>query len=187
MTEVDIHVEKVTGKDIEAASAAELRQAAEALVAGARHDVPGRDDQAGPRLRRVPAAEPAGRAGLVGGRRLPVALGFRLDGAWAATSTDTWGAIRGTAIHKYLETSSRTARVPHRGRHALPGHPRPRRPGRDRDVRVTDWKTTKLANAKLWQEKPRCCGRSASRPTAMPPGSSTPANCPSDCHGADRW
>jgi hypothetical protein len=33
VTEVDIHVKKVTGKDIESATAAELRQAAEALMA----------------------------------------------------------------------------------------------------------------------------------------------------------
>lgn len=35
VAEVDIHVKKVTGNDIESASAAELRQAAEALMAGA--------------------------------------------------------------------------------------------------------------------------------------------------------
>ena len=33
VTELDSHVEKVTGRDIEGASAAELRQAAEALMA----------------------------------------------------------------------------------------------------------------------------------------------------------
>lgn len=82
-------------------------------------------------------------------------LGFRLDGAWESDETDSWGATRGTAIHKYLETI--LADLPgfrtevttyYRG---IPGHA-------DLvlidDTSVTDWKTTKLVNSQLWQTSP---------------------------------
>jgi hypothetical protein len=82
-------------------------------------------------------------------------LGFRLDGAWASDDPDTWGAIRGTAIHKLLETifdgepGFRTeVTTSYRG---VPGHA-------DliliTDTSVTDWKTTKLASLQLWQSSP---------------------------------
>ena len=89
----------------------------------------------------------------VGGCRS--ALGFRLERAWASDEPDTWGAIRGTAIHALLETvladepGFRTeVDTLYRG---IPGHA---------DLLVidesgvADWKTTKLANSKLWQSKP---------------------------------
>lgn len=82
-------------------------------------------------------------------------LGFRLDGAWASDEPDGWGAIRGTAIHKHLETilaglpGFRTeVTTSYRG---IPGHA-------DLvlidDTSVTDWKTTKLSNSKLWASSP---------------------------------
>lgn len=80
-------------------------------------------------------------------------LGFRLDGAFASDEPDSWGAIRGTAIHKLLEEifagqpGVRTeVTTSYRG---IPGHA-------DLIVidesGVTDWKTTKLANSRLWQQ-----------------------------------
>jgi hypothetical protein len=82
-------------------------------------------------------------------------LGFRLDGAWESDETDSWGATRGTAVHKYLEAifedmpGFRTeVTTSYRG---IPGHA-------DLvlidDVSVTDWKTTKLVNSRLWQSSP---------------------------------
>ena len=82
-------------------------------------------------------------------------LGFRLDGAWESDETDSWGATRGTAVHKYLETifsdlpGFRTeVTTRYRG---IPGHA-------DLvlidDTSVTDWKTTKLVNSRLWQSSP---------------------------------
>jgi hypothetical protein len=82
-------------------------------------------------------------------------LGFRLDGAWESDETDSWGATRGTAVHKYLETifegmpGFRTeVTTSYRG---IPGHA-------DLvlidDTSVTDWKTTKLVNSQLWQSSP---------------------------------
>ena len=80
-------------------------------------------------------------------------LGFRLDGAFATDEPDTWGAIRGSAIHKFLEEiladepGVRTeVTTSYRG---IPGHA-------DLVVidedSVTDHKTTKLANSRLWQQ-----------------------------------
>lgn len=82
-------------------------------------------------------------------------LGFRLDGAWASDEPDGWGAIRGTAIHKFLETIldgipgfHTEVTTSYRG---IPGHA-------DLmlidDTSVTDWKTTKLVNSRLWQSSP---------------------------------
>jgi len=82
-------------------------------------------------------------------------LGFRLSGAWTSDDTDSWGAIRGSAIHKYLEaildgqpgvrTETTTS---YRG---IPGHA-------DLVVidesSVVDFKTTRLANSRVWREKP---------------------------------
>ena len=51
-------------------------------------------------------------------------LGFRLDGAWPTDDTDTWGAIRGTAIHGLPGgRSSLRPGVPHRGRHVTGASP----------------------------------------------------------------
>lgn len=75
-------------------------------------------------------------------------LGFRLDGAWPSDETDSWGAQRGTAIHEYLQAiltgpGVRTeVDTEYRG---IPGHA-----DLVDTVSVTDIKTTKLANAKLW-------------------------------------
>ncbi len=108
-----------------------------------------RDHDAGrPRSRQ---AEPGWSE--VGGCR--AYLGFRLDGAFATDEPDSWGATRGTAIHKLLEevlTGQPGVRTEvttsYRG---ILGHA-------DLVVvdesGVTDWKTTKLANSRLWQEKP---------------------------------
>lgn len=77
-------------------------------------------------------------------------LGFRLDGAWPSDETDTWGAQRGTAIHEYLQAilagpDTRTeVSTEYRG---IPGHADLVEPGS-----VTDIKTTKLANSRLWQD-----------------------------------
>jgi hypothetical protein len=83
-------------------------------------------------------------------------LGFRLEQAWHSDETDTWAAQRGTAIHKYLELV--LAGVPgfrtevttsYRG---IPGHA-------DLvhidDTSVTDWKTTRLVNSRLWASDPK--------------------------------
>lgn len=75
-------------------------------------------------------------------------LGFRLDGAWPSDETDSWGAQRGTAIHEYLQVilagpGVRTeVDTEYRG---IPGHA-----DLVDALSVTDIKTTKLANAKLW-------------------------------------
>ena len=80
-------------------------------------------------------------------------LGFKLDGAWESDVTDTWAAQRGTAIHEYIQGivgSDPGVRCEmstmYRG---IPGHA---------DLvdaaSVTDIKTTKLINSRLWAEKP---------------------------------
>jgi hypothetical protein len=82
----------------------------------------------------------------VGGCR--AALGFRLDGAFATDDTDTWAAQRGTAIHEYLEPILTEPGVRtevdtmYRG---IPGHADLVGPDY-----LVDFKTTSLANSKLW-------------------------------------
>src|SRR5450755_2973660 len=82
----------------------------------------------------------------VGGCR--AAIGFRLDGAFTTDDTDTWAAQRGTAIHEYLEPILTAPGVRtevdtiYRG---IPGHADLVEPDA-----VTDFKTTSLANSKLW-------------------------------------
>lgn len=82
----------------------------------------------------------------VGGCR--AALGFKLDGTWPSDETDSWGAQRGTAIHEYLQPilaapGVRTeVETSYRG---IPGHADIVEP-----TSVTDIKSTKLANSKLW-------------------------------------
>jgi len=82
----------------------------------------------------------------VGGCR--AAIGYRLDGAFATDDTDTWAAQRGTALHQYLlpilaEPDERIeVDTEYRG---IPGHADLVGP-----ARVTDLKTTDLANSKLW-------------------------------------
>lgn len=77
-------------------------------------------------------------------------LGFRLDGAWPSDETDSWGAQRGTAIHEYLQAilagpGVRTeVDTEYRG---IPGHADLVDAGS-----VTDIKSTKLANSKLWAD-----------------------------------
>lgn len=80
-------------------------------------------------------------------------LGFKLEDAWPSDDPDTWGAQRGTAIHKYLEGiiagPGEATEVDTRYR-GIPGHA-------DLVVdatSVTDYKTTKLANSQLWAENP---------------------------------
>ena len=132
------------------------------------------------------AAQPAGGGRLVGGRRLPgLALGFRLDGAWASDDPDAWGAMRGTAIHKLLETvlagepGFRTeVDTLYRG---IPGHADLIVIDEIRRRRLEDDLARQL-EALAGRSRPRC-GPSASRCTATRPASWTPANCPR-LHGA---
>jgi hypothetical protein len=81
-------------------------------------------------------------------------LGFKLEGAWESDETDTWAAQRGTAIHEYIcaiAAAERDVRIEvgteYRG---IPGHADIVEPSS-----VTDIKTTKLANSRLWADKPR--------------------------------
>lgn len=81
-------------------------------------------------------------------------LGFKLEGAWESDEPDTWGAQRGTAIHEYLcaiAAAEPGVRIEldteYRG---IPGHA-----DIVDDSSVTDIKTTKLVNSRLWAEKPR--------------------------------
>jgi len=82
----------------------------------------------------------------VGGCRS--ALGFRLDGAFTTDDTDSWAAQRGTAIHEYLEPilDGPGVRIEvdtiYRG---IPGHADLVGPDY-----LVDFKTTSLANSKLW-------------------------------------
>lgn len=89
----------------------------------------------------------------VGGCRS--ALGYRVRGDWESDQPDGWGAARGTAIHTLMETvlkdvpGIRTeATTRYRG---ILGHA-------DLividETSVTDHKTTKLANSRLWRQKP---------------------------------
>ena len=82
----------------------------------------------------------------VGGCRAQ--LGYRLEDTWPSDETDSWGAQRGTAIHEYLQAILTAPGVrmevdtSYRG---IPGHADIVEPDS-----VTDIKTTKLANSKLW-------------------------------------
>lgn len=84
----------------------------------------------------------------VGGCR--AALGFRLDGAWASDTTDTWAAQRGTAIGDYLEAIFSGPGVRTQvdtSYQGIPGHADIVEPDA-----VTDIKTTTLANSKTWAD-----------------------------------
>ena len=82
----------------------------------------------------------------VGGCR--AALGYRLRGDFITDDPDTWAAQRGTAIHEYLQTALDGDGVwfeldtEYRG---IPGHV-----DMVDGYGVTDFKTTSLANSKLW-------------------------------------
>jgi len=82
-------------------------------------------------------------------------LGFRLAGEWVTDDPDSWGAIRGTAVHDYLavvldgQPGVRSeVTTSYRG---IPGHA-------DLvvidDSSVTDFKTTRKANSQVWRSKP---------------------------------
>ena len=182
VSELDAKVLEITGTGIEAATAAQLRQAAEGLAkvgSGSMSDFLGgiikhvrEYDASRPRSLQ---AEPGWSE--VGGCR--AYLGFRLDGAWESDETDSWGATRGTAIHKYLETifadvpGFRTEVTTHyRG---IPGHA-------DLvlidDTCVTDWKTTKLVNSRLWQSGPDVLWEKRVQANGYAAGLIDPANCP---------
>ena len=79
-------------------------------------------------------------------------LGYRLRGEWETDEPDTWGAIRGTAIHALLEDVMAGQDVltevdtEYRG---IPGHadlvlPTARQ--------IWDWKTSRLASIALWRK-----------------------------------
>lgn len=105
------------------------------------------------RVRDFDAARPRSRQAAVGWSEVGgcrAALGFRLDGAFASDDTDTWAAQRGTAIHEYVGPilAGPGARIEvdteYRG---IPGHADIVEP-----ASLTDVKTTRLANSKLWAE-----------------------------------
>jgi len=78
-------------------------------------------------------------------------LGYRLDGAWPSEEPDTWGAIRGTALHLHLDDVLAEPGVltevttSYRG---IPGHVDLVRTAA---AECWDFKTTKLANSRQWQ------------------------------------
>jgi len=83
----------------------------------------------------------------VGGCRAQIA--YRLEGAWPSDEPDTWPAQRGTAIHDYLQKILHASgdvltevETSYRG---IPGHADLVEP-----TAVTDVKSTRLANSRLW-------------------------------------
>jgi hypothetical protein len=117
----------------------------------------------------------------VGGCRS--ALGFRLSGAWASDETDLWGAIRGTAIHEYLggvltgQPGVRTeVTTSYRG---IPGHA-------DLvlidDAGVWDFKTTRLANSRVWREKPSALRQKRIQAHGYAAGLIEAGELPGDCN-----
>lgn len=104
------------------------------------------------RVRDDDAARPRSTQVAVGWSELGgcrAALGYRLDGAWVSDETDNWAAIRGTALHEYLEDILEDEDVRaevdtvYRG---IPGHA---------DLVGADWivdiKTKTLASSQVWQ------------------------------------
>lgn len=82
-------------------------------------------------------------------------LGFKLDEAWPSEEPDTWGPIRGTALHNELERSRagrpgllHNVTTVYRG---IPGHADE---VNTTDNSVTDWKTTKLGTSLVWRRDP---------------------------------
>lgn len=109
-------------------------------------------------------------------------LGFRLSGAWPSDETDSWGAIRGTAVHEYI--GSILAGVPgvrtevttsYRG---IPGHA-------DLvvidDAGVWDFKTTRLANSLVWREKPSALRQKRIQAHGYAAGLIEAGELPEDC------
>lgn len=86
----------------------------------------------------------------VGGCRS--ALGYRLEGAWASDETDNWAAVRGTALHAWLEPIIAEEGVRtevgtiYRG---IPGHADIVGPDY-----LVDIKTKTLASSQTWQRDP---------------------------------
>jgi hypothetical protein len=109
-------------------------------------------------------------------------LGFRLSGAWSSDETDSWGAIRGTAIHEYLaailegQPGVRSeVTTSYRG---IPGHA-------DLvvidDSSVTDFKTTRQANSLVWREKPSALRQKRIQAHGYAAGLIEAGELPADC------
>ena len=108
-------------------------------------------------------------------------IGYRLDGAWASDETDNWAAIRGTAIHTFLEEVVGAGA----GMHAevttsyrgIPGHA-------DLLVdptSVTDYKTKTLASSKNWQESPAAFRQARVQVHGYAAGLVDEGRLPADC------
>ena len=106
------------------------------------------------RLRDADAARPRSTQAAVGWSEAGgcrAHIGYRLSGTWPSDEPDNWAAIRGTAIHDFLETVAGGEGVlteidtEYRG---IPGHADVVIPGA---AELWDWKTTRLANSRLWR------------------------------------
>ncbi|MBO0813852.1 MAG: hypothetical protein J2P30_01660 [Actinobacteria bacterium] len=107
------------------------------------------------RVRDHDAAKPRSVQQAVGWSELGgcrAALGYRLDGAWPSDETDNWAAVRGTALHEYLEPVLAADGVRtevdtiYRG---VPGHA-----DLVGERWVADLKTKTLASSRVWQGDP---------------------------------
>jgi hypothetical protein len=113
----------------------------------------------------------------VGGCR--AAIGFRLAGAWASDETDNWAAIRGTALHAYLEPilaqdGARTeVDTIYRG---IPGHADLVEPDS-----LTDIKTKTLAAAQVWQKDPATMRQARIQAHGYAAGLVDTGELPGDC------
>jgi hypothetical protein len=84
-------------------------------------------------------------------------MGFRLRGEWATDDVDTWPAIKGTVLHEWMAGIRQKALAPERNvswevrteYRDVPGHV----DEVDWDLgEVTDWKFTRLASLRVWDD-----------------------------------